>query len=342
MAKGAAKEQPNLYLLHGGTTTFIATLSGSDSCDWTDSCLSARTSTNGQYLAFTSTNSLTGYDNTDQSSGSPDPEIFRYDAATGKLACASCNPNGVAPSAGGAVVNGPYATLSAPAYLQRYVSDSGQVFFDTAEQLLPRDTNAVKDVYEWEPDGTGSCHSAAENHGCMDLLSGGTSVDPSLFLDASTSGNDVFLATTQQLVQADNDGAYDIYDARVDGGFPAAGPPPCTGEDCKPPPKQPPPLPPIATVTFHGSGEAPTVKESTYAANGSRFVLRVRVPARGRIAAAGADVPSVHLSAARAGAYRLTLALTKRARRALERRRELRLTLKVHYAPTRGRPRRPR
>jgi hypothetical protein len=342
LAKGAKAAQPNLYLLQAGKTTFIATLSGSDSCDWGDSCLSARTSTSGQYLAFTSTNPLTGYDNTDENSGQRDPEIFRYDAATGKLVCVSCTPSRVAPAAGGANIDGPYTPFTSSvangAYLQHYVSDSGQVFFDTPEQLLPADTNTVKDVYEWEPDGTGSCQSAAENHGCLDMLSGGTSVDPSLFLDATPSGSDAFLATTQQLIPKDTDGAYDIYDARVDGGFPSVPPPPpCTGEDCKPPPKPPPPLPPIATVTFHGSGQVPTVKESTSAVKGSRFVLRVRVPAKGQIAAAGTDVRSVHESVVRAGAYRLTVALTDRARRALKRERELRLAFKVRYAPARGR-----
>ena len=35
-------------------------------------------------------------------------------------------------------------------YPQRYVSDNGQVFFTSPEVLLPADTNAEPDVYEYE------------------------------------------------------------------------------------------------------------------------------------------------------------------------------------------------
>ena len=61
-------------------------------------------------------------------------------------------------------------------FLQRYVSNSGQLFFDTPDALLPAvQNNGVSDVYEWEADGTGSCSSSADNGGCLSLLSGGQS-----------------------------------------------------------------------------------------------------------------------------------------------------------------------
>ena len=41
--------------------------------------------------------SLTGYDNRDANSGVPDEEVFLYDADTGRLVCASCNPTGARP-----------------------------------------------------------------------------------------------------------------------------------------------------------------------------------------------------------------------------------------------------
>jgi len=43
----------------------------------------------GQYMAFMSDRSLTGYDNIDAHSGQPDEEVFVYDAAANTLACAS-------------------------------------------------------------------------------------------------------------------------------------------------------------------------------------------------------------------------------------------------------------
>jgi hypothetical protein len=47
------------------------------------------------------------------------------------------------------------------------------------------------------------------------LISSGTSGKESAFLDASEDGDDVFFLTAAQLVPADTDNAYDIYDARV-------------------------------------------------------------------------------------------------------------------------------
>ena len=42
-----------------------------------------------------------------------------------------------------------------------------------------------------------------------------------MFLDASASGDDVFFATRERLAPTDTDELVDVYDARVDGGFPA-------------------------------------------------------------------------------------------------------------------------
>ena len=51
--------------------------------------------------------------------------------------------------------------------------------------------------------------------GCIGLISSGTSSQESAFLDASENGDDVFFLTAAQLVPADTDDAYDIYDAHV-------------------------------------------------------------------------------------------------------------------------------
>ena len=106
----------------------------------------------------------------------------------------------------GATIDAP--ALSTPllhsgtAYLQHNVSDTGQVFFDTPDALVPTDTNGEPDVYEYES-------------GNVRLLSSGTSVDPSLFADATPNGSDAFFMTSSQLVPQDTDGAMDVYDARV-------------------------------------------------------------------------------------------------------------------------------
>ena len=83
------------------------------------------------------------------------------------------------------------------------------------------------------------------------------------FMDASTSGNDVFIATTDQLVPSDTDTREDVYDVRVGGGFPVtAAASACTNADsCKPPAS---PQPAIfgapASATFSGpANPAPSV-----------------------------------------------------------------------------------
>ncbi len=193
----AQNGQPNLYVDHEGTTTFVLNAIR---------YVSAAISANGAFLAFESEDSLTGYDNNGNS------EIYLYSAATNRVECASCNPSGEAPTAAGARMPFKWVHL---------VSDNGQVFFDSTEALLPRDTNGQLDVYEF--DYSGGLH----------LISTGTSSSMSVLLDASLSGNDVFFLTRQSLVPQDSSQeANKIYDAHVDGGFPeTALPPACTTAD---------------------------------------------------------------------------------------------------------------
>jgi hypothetical protein len=276
--------QPNLYADHEGAIAFIATLDGEDLCDWTSSAgcnrpfegklnsgLTARISGNGRYLAFNSVNELTDYDNAGSAcspvyeggefqnqyvSGSCE-EIFLYEAEDGNLVCASCDPSGTAPSAAGAAIDwavepdGDSETNNL--HPQRNVSESGQVFFETAEALLPQqDTNGLSDVYEYE-------------HGALHLISSGTSNAPSYFLDASASGNDVFFATAQKLLPRDSDSAYDIYDARVEGGFPEPPPPPapCESEGCKSTAGAPAVFSAPGSTTFAGPGNVVQGKTTT-------------------------------------------------------------------------------
>jgi hypothetical protein len=260
----AVAGEPNLYAYEPDPaaagayrTVFIATLGSGDSCDWieigcggNESGLTARVSANGDFLGFTSSAQLTSYDNTDANTHNPDSEIYLYDAATETLSCASCDPSGAAPTSGAGI--GPPVTPYnvsdvTDAYPQRYVSNEGQVFFDSAEALLPAATNAEGDVYEYEG-------------GELHLISSGTSDEASYFLDASVDGSDVFFETSQQLLGEARDAAYAIYDARVDGGFPeppalSTGGPPCeSAEACKPPLGEPPVESFPASSAFSGAG----------------------------------------------------------------------------------------
>ena len=88
--------------------------------------------------------------------------------------------------------------------------NNGELFFNSWDSLVPNDGNSTADVYEYEPNGVGGCSSAS---GCQAMLSSGESHEESAFLDASETGGDVFFLTTQQLVTADVDQSYDVYDA---------------------------------------------------------------------------------------------------------------------------------
>ncbi len=238
---------------------FIAQLRGTDRHDWEPldgaflDQLTAGASPDGRYLTFMSERSLTGYDNTDVHSGQPDVEVFLYDIGSGRLTCASCNPSGARPSGvfdpgdppGLLVDRGPnwgghWLAGSIPGwtntvqnsafYRSRYLQNSGRLFFDSADALVPGDTNGTEDVYEYESSGVGGCTTAG---GCVGLISSGTSGEESAFLDASESGDDVFFLTAAQLVPQDLDHALDVYDARVcSAGSPCLASPPAPGVPC--------------------------------------------------------------------------------------------------------------
>ena len=164
-------------------------------------------------------------------------------------------------------------SLGRAVYQSRYLSDSGRLFFNSSDALVPADVNGKEDVYEYEPVGVGSCQApgygqSASNvfiegiDGCVALVSAGTSSEESAFMDASESGGDVFFLTLSRLASQDVDTSLDIYDAHECTAAvpcapsPVAAPPPCaTADSCKPAPA---PQPAIfgapASETFTGSG----------------------------------------------------------------------------------------
>jgi hypothetical protein len=210
----------------------------------------ASSSPDGEYFAFMSKRPLIrSYDNRVTSpagDGAHAEEVYLYGAGDGRLVCGSCEPDGSRPAgvadleesgeglgllvdrdrtwttesqtnpvwlAGsipgwtGQLENGAKA-LQPP----RVVSNEGRLFFNSPDSLVPADENQKNDVYQYEPDGLGSCASAT---GCVALISAGTSDRESAFLEASATGEDVFFLSAAPLVPADINGAYDVYDARV-------------------------------------------------------------------------------------------------------------------------------
>lgn len=259
----AENNKDNLYAWHEGATVFLGSLAPRDdsfegvftSGDWaaSPSDRTAMVTANGRYLTFMSEASLTGYDNTDAVTDKPDFEVYEYDAESGRLTCASCNPSGERPQ--GQATLGLLKPGSGFLPQPHDLSDNGRVFFDSSDVLSPLDVNGLENVYEYEPDGLGTCERA---EGCIFLISSGQGGSDSIFMDASLDGSNVFFTTREELVPQDVDGLVDLYDARVDGGFPALAAPVCTGTGCQGVPGTPPVFATPSSVTFAGVGNFAT------------------------------------------------------------------------------------
>jgi hypothetical protein len=215
-------------------------------------------------LAFTSTDPLTGvnskgpctYKASDESFTITDcREIFLYDAASGSLVCPSCNPSG-------ASVLGPSSLTTIdtriPQRPVRFVTDSGRLYFDSQDSLVPTDTNEGReDVYQYEPDGSGTC---ARSPGCTALISAGSRGADSNLAAIDAEGKNVFFTTWDPLALKDEDDLMDLYDAREGGGLAAeteSKQSECQGEGCLPtvaPPNDPTP----GSATFNGLGNVRT------------------------------------------------------------------------------------
>ena len=230
----------NLYELHNGVVRLIAV---------SNQGLPALVSHDGDYLAFGSERSLTGYDNAGAE------ELFLFNSTTNRVACVSCNPSGA--SSGGS------STFPLGG---RYLSSNGRLFFDSSEALVPQDINKNVDVYEYEPVGVGDCAPSAATYnegtkGCVGLISPGTATGESTFMGASENGDDVFFLTQEKLVADDVDTAMDIYDAHVCSmavpcSIAASAPPLClTADACRSAPSlQPAVFGSPASATFTGAG----------------------------------------------------------------------------------------
>jgi len=246
LAGAARLGAPNLYVSHeGGAPVFIATLAEGGGVDAQDL---SEVTPDGTRLAFLSRRSLTGYDNAKSGGGSCGlnaktgqaepvcPEIFVYDAVTGQLACASCNPGGARPV-------GP-SSFNSEGLKSDNFSEAGVLFFESSDALVPHASDGLRNVYEYED---GHIYPISD-------VAGGRE---SFLMGTSASGSNVFFGTAAQLLPQDRDDRVDVYDARVDGGYPvSSSPPSCNnGDSCKlPPAPQPAVFGEPSSETFSGRG----------------------------------------------------------------------------------------
>ena len=194
-------------------------------------------------------------------------EAYAYDSAEQMVLCVSCgtsfNPHPHIPTTyinEGTNTYGGQSPIIAPAS-----ANGNFIFFDTPNALLPDDIDGEleplgfqgayspsSDVYEWRRYGIDGCKL---RQGCLALITNGISGNKNIFLGTDPSGHDVFFATEAPLVAQDKDSVSDIYDARIDGGFPQPPPLPlqCEGDSCHNP-TNPPNDPTPATSIHKGPG----------------------------------------------------------------------------------------
>jgi hypothetical protein len=331
-APGALSGQPNLYVWREGEgVKLVASIEVGRSSGW------RAASRDGRYFVFPSYSEALaqrfGYDNLSlacSTTASPGPcqLVYRYDVEEDRLECVSCRPDGDPPDGHHSPdgVSG-VSALRMDYRLPQYVADDGTVFFDSRDPLVASDLNGEYDTYAWRD-------------GELRLVSRAVPGLKSRFIDATPDGRTVFIATADRIVPSDTDRSYDIYAARLDGGFVEQSdglPDPCAGSDCRPPVTAP-SLPGIGSIGFGGGGNVPPAPVGASvgvsrlkAVAGAAAKLKVRVPGAGRISVAGARIRRTGRPASKAGTYSVRIALSPRARKSLKRKTKLKVRVRVSY-----------
>jgi hypothetical protein len=224
----------------------------------------SRLTPDGGVFLFQSRENLDGYEPGEF------PQVYRYDSGASLLECLSCPPTKTSPIEGASLQSFAFTDLASPfqnGFVPNLRADGARAFFESTEALVSSDTDGVRDVYEWEEAGVGSCTRAG---GCIYLISTGHSARGNYLFGHSASGDDVFFTTGDVLVGGDED-TVSVYDARVNGGFAEPEPVICLEEVCKPGITPPPSLPASESGARHQSGNSTPTKTCP---KGKRKVIR--------------------------------------------------------------------
>jgi hypothetical protein len=232
--------EPNLYVYDTDTnqTAFIGTLSPSDEEDWqqedyrpvdANECQPGEGECEaGRFLVFTSSADLTPGDTSDV------PQVFEYDARERTLVRVSVgqdgfNDNGEAEGHAASIVHPVYRESEDPAPQLTSVSGDGSiVVFQSSDALTQHAAEGFPNVYEYRG-GEVSLISDGE-----DRTVGLEDIPSTSLVGLDGSGQDVFFTTADPLVAEDGDTGVDVYDARIDGGFPPSlVPSECKAEACR-------------------------------------------------------------------------------------------------------------
>ncbi len=260
LVPGAPEAEAGLYLWHDGSVSYIGKFDeqnfpldeiyNTPLLEWQVLLAKgSRISSGGRSLLFIANDGhgfvgrggFSGFEHTGHRA------LYLYNADTGRLVCASCDPHGTSASYEAYTdFKSQVSAVQNTQHLSHALSRDGRyVFFSTSGALVPEDTNGeTYDAYQYD-----------SLTGEVRLLSSGTDEADSVFMDASPDGRDAYFATRERLVGWDTDTSYDLYDARVGGGFPEPVPEPdsCQGDSCLTAPASAPP-PAAATSETLGEG----------------------------------------------------------------------------------------
>lgn len=194
--------QRNLYVYRHGVVHLVAVLDPKTQIN------RIQISPDGLHSAFVTASHLTSYNNKTYK------EMYTYDAETGLIRCASCNPSGLPPTSDVEASQG-----------GRFMSDDGRAFFASKDSLDPHDTNGtITDVYEYvggRPQLISSGFGARDFTGGSPLVAVLQITEYTGLEGVSRFGTDVFFSTYDTLVTGDRNGStVKFYDARTGGGFP--------------------------------------------------------------------------------------------------------------------------
>jgi hypothetical protein len=252
----------NLYVFErdasypAGHIAYVATVEQADTSALVEQ---SDATPDGRFLVFVSEAQLTSDDT------STGQQLFEYDSQSRSLIRVSIGEHGYnddGNTSEAAQIPRNDATVNEKFSPSLYsetlpVSANGEyVFFSSSDALTPEAINGLaNNVYEYH---AGNVYLISDG---QDLTkhAGGSQVH---FLSTDLSGRDVFFETTDQLVPQDTDSNKDIYDARIDGGFPSPAPTvPCNADACQGP------LSPAPVLLSPGSefqeGGNPTTKATT-------------------------------------------------------------------------------
>ena len=281
LAPGATSGARNLYAEHDGEIKFV----GTNPFGNFEQGYPFYVTPSGKYAAFYTTEAQTGYDNASKT------EVYKYTYG-GALECASCRVNGEPPTGDASIA-------------ERAISDDGsRLFFQSNDAVVPQAGSGRYNVFEYEG---GQVHLLTPGGGAAAVLAG-----------ASSSGDDVFIATFEELAQGDGP-VFAIYDARVGAQVPpVTAAPKCQGENCRGSGTAAPQIATPGTASFEANGKVTVFGSSIV--KGTKAELRVVVPGSGRVSIAGQGLKPIERPVSKEGSVTFLLSLKSSAEKKLHNR----------------------